>query len=281
MKRIFCLCALFFLLAVHAGCNTLDEAYDQGGPGIGRAINADAAAVSITGPDGLTVEGNVGINTLSPTARLHVSGQRGSVDFLRVQTGPTGGENALRVHKDGLVSIGTAFSPGAKLDVRVNAIDGVHTVIMTGSNPGPFIPRIGIYAQSSNCTTLATDSETRIGIVGDTGCMSESLAGIKAGVYATTKTGTSTALIANSNTTKSSSDIARFQNQGSTKVIITNSGNVGISTTGPNSKLQVKDGDVYVETIGSGIILRSQDGSCFRVTVNNDGTFASAGVTCP
>lgn len=58
-------------------------------------------------------------------------------------------------------------------------------------------------------------------------------------------------------------------------------GNVGIDTPSPNSKLQVTDGDVYVETIGSGVILRSPDGSCFRVTVNNDGTFASASVTCP
>lgn len=59
------------------------------------------------------------------------------------------------------------------------------------------------------------------------------------------------------------------------------SGNVGIGTTGPNSKLQVKDGDVYVETVGSGIILHSPNGSCFRVTVNDDGSFASANITCP
>ena len=41
--------------------NTLDKAYDQGGPGQGRQIIADAGAVNITGPDGLDVERNIDI----------------------------------------------------------------------------------------------------------------------------------------------------------------------------------------------------------------------------
>ncbi|HIE27027.1 TPA: hypothetical protein EYP66_07045 [Candidatus Poribacteria bacterium] len=54
------------------GGNTLDQAYDQGGAGAGRTINADAGAVNIAGPDGLTVEGNVGIGTTSPAVKLQV-----------------------------------------------------------------------------------------------------------------------------------------------------------------------------------------------------------------
>ena len=68
---------------------------------------------------------------------------------------------------------------------------------------------------------------------------------------------------------------------GNEHMIVKGNGNVGIGTIEPNTKFQVKDGDVYVETIGSGIILRSEDGSCFRVTVNNDGTFASESLSCP
>jgi hypothetical protein len=42
------------------GSGTLDEAYDHGGGGVGRTINADAGAVKIQGTDGLLVTGNFG-----------------------------------------------------------------------------------------------------------------------------------------------------------------------------------------------------------------------------
>lgn len=71
------------------------------------------------------------------------------------------------------------------------------------------------------------------------------------------------------------------QEPGKEHLIVKTDGNVGISTADPKSKLQVTDGDVYVESIGKGIILRSEDGSCFRVTVKNDGTFASTSLACP
>lgn len=54
--------------------NTLDQAYDQGGVGIGRTIIADSGAVNIDGPDGLTINGKVGINTTNPNYLLDVFG---------------------------------------------------------------------------------------------------------------------------------------------------------------------------------------------------------------
>ena len=56
-----------------AGSN-LDQAYDYGGPGVGRTIYADSGAVNIAGPDGLTVNGFVGINTSTPDFVLDVKG---------------------------------------------------------------------------------------------------------------------------------------------------------------------------------------------------------------
>jgi len=41
--------------------NTLDEAYDEGGPGAGRTINADAGSVKILGTGGLDVHGEVSL----------------------------------------------------------------------------------------------------------------------------------------------------------------------------------------------------------------------------
>jgi len=66
--------------------NTLDQAYDQGGAGVGRTITADAGAVYIAGSSGLTVAGNVsgtsnlivdgkiGVGIDNPTYKVDVSG---------------------------------------------------------------------------------------------------------------------------------------------------------------------------------------------------------------
>ena len=65
MKSIFLTSCLFLLLAVQVvlgqepGGNTLDQAYDQGGPGAGRTITADSGAVKIAGPNGLEVDGTI------------------------------------------------------------------------------------------------------------------------------------------------------------------------------------------------------------------------------
>jgi hypothetical protein len=55
------------------GHNMLDDAYDEGGAGAGRTIDADSGPVNITGSGGLTVEGAVGIGTgASPAYALDI-----------------------------------------------------------------------------------------------------------------------------------------------------------------------------------------------------------------
>ena len=77
------------------GGNTLDEAYDEGGPGAGRTIIADARAVNIAGTGGLRVNGNVGIGTTNPNDKLHVENSSGD-NSIKVRS-QNGGKSSLKL----------------------------------------------------------------------------------------------------------------------------------------------------------------------------------------
>ena len=155
--------------ATQAG-NTLDQAYDQGGAGNGRTITADNGAVNISGSDGLTVNGNVGIGITSPSAGLHLSGTGFPNSFMYLEASEANDagfrlyENAtakwhifnnatldgLQIYNTGAaqqvffaeqstghVGIGTT-SPDAELDVS-----GTDGVIFTGTYGSGSIPAEG------------------------------------------------------------------------------------------------------------------------------------------
>ena len=62
------------------------------------------------------------------------------------------------------------------------------------------------------------------------------------------------------------------------RLTILTGGNVGIGTTNPTSKLQVKDGDIEVETIASGVILKSPNGTRYRITCGDDGALITTAI---
>lgn len=113
--------------------NTLDEAYDEGGPGAGRIINATNGNVEIQGAGHLTVAANVGIGITTPAEDLHVEGSvlvdlysqgAGAGVFFREGFTSSNQYNlGLLVHDDG------DGSPDA-LDIA--AWDGIY--FNTGSN---------------------------------------------------------------------------------------------------------------------------------------------------
>lgn len=57
--------------------------------------------------------------------------------------------------------------------------------------------------------------------------------------------------------------------------------NVGIGTSVPKSKLQVKNGDIYIESVNSGVIMKSPNGQCWRMTVSNAGQPVYTSIACP
>ena len=65
------------------------------------------------------------------------------------------------------------------------------------------------------------------------------------------------------------------------RMTITTTGEIGIGTEDPKSKLQVTDGDVYIEDINKGVIMKAPNGNCFRYTPDNTGTLISTSVVCP
>jgi hypothetical protein len=86
--------ALHAAVATSAGGNSLDAAYDQGGPGAGRVITADAGPVQITSA-GLLVDQQLGVGTGAPETPLHVAGGTDLTPtaggFVRI--GAAGGRN--------------------------------------------------------------------------------------------------------------------------------------------------------------------------------------------
>jgi hypothetical protein len=65
------------------------------------------------------------------------------------------------------------------------------------------------------------------------------------------------------------------------RAVFTSNGRFGFGTLNPGSTLTVGGGDINIEDIGSGIIMKSPNGNCWRVTVDNSGTFISTPITCP
>jgi hypothetical protein len=56
-------------------------------------------------------------------------------------------------------------------------------------------------------------------------------------------------------------------------------GNVGLGVEEPKAKLHV-DGEILFENPNDGFIMKSENGLCWKVTINNDGSFNSTIVNC-
>ncbi|MHC5093629.1 MAG: hypothetical protein ACYSO2_06985 [Planctomycetota bacterium] len=288
--------------------------------------------------------GNVGIGTTSPTAPLHIEGgtnsevlkiEADSNPFVRwVENGTNVGylqflgDNAylsnmsngsfffrtnntdkMTILSGGNVGIGTT-SPGAKLQIGSATFapnsNLTSNLLQIKSLSGFAYLTIG-NGDSANSTSYIGGASgfTVVGSVTDAGVLSEHMRITNTGNVGIGTTSPNSKLQINVGTDQnigfnshlsvariSSYDDAfsastplkingsdlRFDISGNEKMRIDSSGNVGIGTSSPASRLEVDGGDIEVDDSASGLILRSPDGTRYRVTVANGGTLSVSAV---
>ncbi len=98
----------------------------------------------------------------------------------------------------------------------------------------------------------------------------------------TTIKGLGTIVIDFDNNNNSNDQHFVITHQGGTEIFrVDDNENVGIGTSTPKSKLQVKNGDIYIESVNSGVIMKSPNGQCWRMTVSNTGQPVYTSIACP
>ncbi len=220
--------------------------------------------------------GNVGIGTNSPSAKLEVNGgeirttrENVPANYLSLSTTSagsfiknTGGTSkgltfdnvsvtspyinfkllsseAMRITSTGNVGIGTT-SPSDKLQVNQGS-DSFRGITIEGTSPALYLK-----------DTQATNAH-HIGSNGNY-------------LY----------FLEDSNQSGTYNNIMAYWDPSNN--FIFNTGNVGIGTTSPGSKLEVQGGDIEVDDSASGLILKSPDGTRYRITVANGGTLTVTAV---
>ncbi len=197
----------------------------------------------------------------------------------------TSATEKMRIDSSGNVGIGTT-SPGAKLEVV-----GSGTAAIFGDGTRAFkvytdADEVSLLAEgsvpmkfyTSGSEKMRIDSSGNVGIGTTSPATKLHIADVSTPTIRIEDTTNNKNLQLfhdnnNSYIRSSTGSQLRFQTNGNNdRMLIDTSGNVGIGTSSPASKLEVDGGDVEVSDSLNGLILKSPDGTRYRVTVANGGT---------
>ena len=251
------------------GGNTLDQAYDQGGSGAGRTINADAGAVNITGPDGLTVNGSVGIGTTSPGARLEVAGQ------IKVTGGSPGAGKVLTSDANGLATWQTGGGGGDNLGNHIatqNIQLNGNWLSNDGGNEGVYVRTNGNVGVGTTNPGARLEVAGQIKVTGGSPGTGKVLTSDASGLatWQTPQGGGGDNLgnhIATQNIQLNGNWLSN--DGGNEGVYVKTDGKVGIGISNPISDLHVKS----VDGGSADLVLESQGGKQWDLASRNDSAF--------
>lgn len=254
---------------------TLDQAYDFGGAGVGRTIIADAGAVTITGTDGLVSSGgSIGSGALVPAGtgtRLVWNPRKGafragfasltSWDDANVGTHSfaTGsgtrasgiqsaafGSNSVASGNNALaIGVGTTASGGASFAAGSNTVASNDIATALGFHT----TASGLYSTSIGAfSTAAGGSSTAAGVSNTAMSYGETVLGIGATTYTPSASGAGSFGLVNSfdrlfvvgNAIDANNNSNVDPAERSDALVILKSGNTGIGTSTPGSKLHVR-----------------------------------------